>query len=151
MKRSLTIAASIALGAAALLPLSSQAQTGYRVTIDTAPPAPRIEHVPAARHGYVWAPGHWEWRHGGYHWTRGFWVRERVGYHYAPQAWVQQDGHWVMRPSRWDRHDRDHDGIPNRRDHDRDNDGVPNRADHDRDGDGVRNSQDRHPDNPRRN
>ncbi len=145
MKRTLTIAASIVLGTAALMPLSSQAQTDFRVVINSAPPAARFEHVPPPRHGYVWAPGHWEWRHGRYHWSQGVWIRERSGYSYAPPAWVQHDGHWVMQPSRWDRR-----GNNDRRDHDRDNDGIANRYDHDRDGDGVRNVHDRRPDNPHR-
>ena len=28
---------------------------------DTAPPAPRVEHEPPHRDGYVWAPGYWDW------------------------------------------------------------------------------------------
>ena len=114
--------------------------------IRIAPPPPRREAIPRARHGYVWAPGHWEWRSQRYAWTPGVWIAERPGYVYAPPAWNQRDGRWQMEQGRWSRGpngDRDHDGIPNR--YDRDN---GNR--HDRDGDGIPNRDDRRPDNPRR-
>jgi len=127
----------------------------YEEDIRVAPPPPRYERVPHPRAGYVWAPGHWEWRGNRHEWISGVWLAERPGYVYAQPAWHQRDGRWYMEPSRWAPsgrgRDRDHDGIPDRHDRDRDNDGVPNRRDADRDGDGVRNSQDRAPDNPRRN
>ena len=53
------------------------------VVVRTAPPPPRDERIPEARRGYVWAPGHWEWRHGRYAWTNGKWLRERHGYDLA--------------------------------------------------------------------
>ena len=116
--------------------------------IRIAPPPPRREAIPRSRHGYIWAPGHWEWRGQRYAWTPGVWIAERPGYAYAPPAWNQRDGRWQMEQGRWSPRgpngDRDRDGIPNR--HDRDN---GNR--HDRDGDGVPNRDDRRPDNPRRN
>lgn len=122
--------------------------------LQPAPPPPRHERMPRARHGYVWSDGHWEWRGQRYDWVPGVWIAERRGYVYSRPGWSQRDGQWQMEPGRWQQHggrgDRDHDGIPNRYDHDRDNDGVPNRYDHDRDNDGVPNRQDRHPDNPRR-
>ena len=61
MKPTLALATMIALGAAAWTPLPSMAQNGFNLVINTAPPAPRFETVPAARHGYVWAPGYWNW------------------------------------------------------------------------------------------
>lgn len=48
------------------------------------------------------------------------------------------------------RHDRDHDGIPNRFDRDRDNDGIPNKYDRDKDGDGIPNRYDSSPNNSKR-
>lgn len=122
--------------------------------VQVAPPPPRHERMPRARHGYVWSPGHWDWRGQRYAWVRGSWLEERRGYAYSQPNWVQHDGRWYMEQGRWARHggrgDSDRDGIPNRYDRDRDNDGIPNRRDHDRDGDGVPNRHDRHPDNPRR-
>lgn len=137
---SLLLAAALAVGGVAALP--SAAHAGAYVSVRVGPPAPLVEVVPAARPGYVWAPGHHEWRQGRYVWVRGYWVRERAGYAYAPAAWAQQGSQWVYQPARW-----------NRRAHpmgDRDHDGVRNRWDRDRDGDGLRNGPDRHPNNGRR-
>jgi hypothetical protein len=89
---------------------------GAQIIVDHAPPPPRDERVPAPRHGYVWAPGHWEWRHGHHVWVGGTWLRERRGYVYHAPNWVQRDGHWMMERGRWDHGDRDGDGVPNRMD-----------------------------------
>jgi hypothetical protein len=171
MKRTLTLATLIALGVAAYAPLPSMAQVNYSVVVSSAPPAPLYERMPAARHGYLWAPGHWEWRGQRHQWMQGYWIAERPGYVYAAPSWYQRGGGWYMEPARWnsyqgrdrdrdgipdrmERHgpDRDRDGIPDRfeRRHDRDGDGVPNRYDRDRDGDGVPNRYDRDPDSWRR-
>src|ERR1044071_4636986 len=87
------------------------------VYVEVAPPAPRVEVVPAPRRGYAWVPGYWQWRHGRYVWVSGTWVRERPGYHYVSPRWVEHGGRWYMEEGRWARHDRDHDGVPNRYDH----------------------------------
>lgn len=177
MKRILTFATMIALGAAAYAPLPSMARTDLSVVIGAAPPAPMYERMPAPRRGYVWAPGHWEWRGNSHFWVPGVWIAERPGYAYAPAAWYQRDGGWYMEPAHWNAYgyaDRDRDGVPDRvewrerrehewrehewrerqwrerewrREHDRDGDGIPNRYDRDRDGDGVPNRHDRDPDN----
>jgi len=107
------------------------------VFIRIAPPPPRVERVPPPRHGFVWVPGHWDWNGRRHVWVHGTWLRERHGYRYVEPAWVERDGRWQMERGRWERHDRDHDGVPDRRDHDRDGDGVDNR-------------HDRRPDNPNR-
>jgi len=98
---------------------------GAQIIVDHAPPPPRDERVPPPRHGYVWAPGHWEWRHGNHVWVRGTWLRERRGYVYHAPNWVERDGHWVMERGGWRRHDRDGDGVPNRLD---DHPNNPNRS-----------------------
>jgi hypothetical protein len=176
MKRTLTFATLIAIAAAAYAPLPSMAQSNFNLVVRTAPPAPLYERVPAPRHGFVWAAGHWEWRGQRHFWVPGVWIEERPGYAYAPASWSQRDGGWYMEPARWssyDGRDRDRDGIPDRmeyrgqrdqgwherewrerewrREHDRDHDGIPNRYDRDRDGDGVPNRYDREPDNRWRN
>ncbi|MES3020980.1 MAG: hypothetical protein V4857_05270 [Pseudomonadota bacterium] len=137
--------------------------------VQIAPPAPRYERTPRARRGYIWAPGHWEWRNNRHQWVRGQYVRERQGYRYMQPTWVQRDGQWYLEQSRWsssrDGRDRDRDGVPDRYEggRDRDRDGVPDRleggADRDRDGvpdrlerrdndrDGVPDAQDRDRDN----
>ncbi len=127
----LSVAALLGTGAGLALPATAQAQPYVSVQVGP-PPPPRMERVPAQRPGYVWAPGHYEWRRGAYVWMGGHWVRARSGYAYAAPVWVQRGGQWVYQPGRWDR-DR----------------GV-RRHGRDRDGDGVRNRYDRHPNNPYR-
>lgn len=129
MKRSLALATLITLAAAAYAPLPSMAQSHYNVVITAAPPAPVYEAVPAPRRGYVWAPGHWEWRGHRHAWVAGYWIAERPGYVYNAPVWRRGERGWYMEPARWDRRDQ--------RRWDRDGDGVPNRYD-------------RAPDNPRR-
>lgn len=94
---------------ALVVPQVAEAQ----VFVQVAPPAPRVERVPAPRRGYVWAPGHWEWRNHRYVWAGGTWVRERRGYRYRAPTWVEHNGRWEQRRGGWDR---DGDGIPNRYD-----------------------------------
>jgi hypothetical protein len=112
------------------------------IVVQEAPPPLRHEVVPTPRHGYVWAPGYWDYRHGHYAWVNGHWERERHGMYWHPSRWEQRDGHYVFEKGRWDkerfaeqRHEHEHEGFANR---------------HDRDGDGVPNSVDRAPDNPHR-
>ena len=100
----------------ASVPLVSSART---VVIREAPPAPREEAPPAQmRHGMVWAPGHYDWRHGQYVWVPGHMIRERQGHHWVAERWEERNGRYVMVPGRWERGmgDRDHDGVPNRYD-----------------------------------
>lgn len=133
MKRAL-LAASLVAALGAGVSATASADVFVRV----APPPPREEVVPAERHGYVWAPGYWDWRGHRYVWVSGHYVRARSGYVYMGPRWVEHNGGWRMERGHWGHGDRDHDGVPNRVDRDRDGDGVPNRFD-------------RHPDNPRRN
>jgi hypothetical protein len=118
--------ASLAAGAFGTIAAPAVADT---VIIREAPPAPRAERTPPPRRGYVWAPGHYEYRNGHYTWMRGTWMRERHGYAYNAPTWVQRDGSWVMERGGWRRGDRDGDGVRNGHDRDRDGDGVPNRMD----------------------
>jgi len=113
------------------------------VQLNFAPPAPRYEAVPEARHGYVWSAGHWQWNaHRNHHvWVAGTWQRERPGYAYNAPGWVERDGRWHYHASRWDR---DGDGIPNNRD--ATPDGGHRSAD--RDHDGVPDHRDNYPNNP---
>lgn len=59
-----------------------------------APPSPREERI-AARNGYVFIRGHWDWRNGQWAWVDGRWESERAG-----QQWT--DGRWDNRGGRWD-------------------------------------------------
>ncbi len=106
---------AVVAAAAAFLPAPSLARSGV-VDITVAPPAPRHEVVPAARRGYVWAPGYWEWRRGRHHWVTGRWTPLRHGYVYRQPAWEQRGDRWHFNRGSWARGDRDHDGVPNRLD-----------------------------------
>jgi hypothetical protein len=156
------VAALITAGTLGAVATPSGAQVD--IQLNFAPPAPRYEVVPAPRAGYVWAPGHWQWRGNSHVWVGGSWEPARAGYVYRSPSWVERNGRWQYQPSRWDR---DGDGIPNNQDRtprgrgtspgDRDGDGVPNSRDRtpdggmrDRDGDGVPNRYDPAPGNPRR-
>jgi hypothetical protein len=88
--------------AALLLP-----QTGYsaaEIVSDSPPPppSPRTEHVPAARYGYAWAPGHWQWNGDTYHWVSGTWM-EQGGAPRIPDDWQQMDGRWRYLLRHWER------------------------------------------------
>ncbi|MGI4718956.1 MAG: YXWGXW repeat-containing protein [Janthinobacterium lividum] len=115
MKRTLSLAALIALGAA-FAPLPALAQADIQLYIGSAPPAPIYEVVPAPRHGYVWAPGYWEWRGHRHAWIPGRYIAGRPGYAYAPPSWHQRQGRWYMAPAQWTPYgrDRDRDGVPDR-------------------------------------
>ena len=112
MFKKILIATVIATSFASV-PLASMART---IVIREAPPPPRDEPVPQVRRGYVWAPGHWEWRHNKHVWVAGHQVRARRGQHWQADQWVERNGRWEYRPGRWARGDRDGDGVPNRQD-----------------------------------
>lgn len=71
------------------------------VEIETAPPVVREEVIPERRHGYVWAPGYWEWRGREHVWVAGRWIHERHGYHWVPEHWVEYHHHWRFEPGVW--------------------------------------------------
>ena len=115
MKRTLTLAALILAGAAAA-PLPSLAASNVSLYIGSAPPAPVYERIPAPRHGYVWAPGYWNWNGHRYVWQKGHFEKVRKGYSYHRPEWRQGDNGWTLERGGWQRGDRDGDGVPNRRD-----------------------------------
>jgi hypothetical protein len=143
--------------AAALTGFGTAAQAQYTAIVSTAPPPPRHEVVPAAREGWVWAPGHWQLRGDEYVWREGRWMRERVGFEYREPRWVQRgDGSWMLVGGNWEervaaREERREARREARMhpDADFDRDGIANRHDRDIDGDGVRNGRDRSPYNRR--
>jgi hypothetical protein len=111
----------IALMAASMGSITGPATAAVQVYLDTAPPALRVETVPAPRHGYVWVPGYWSAHKHKYVWVKGTWVRARPGYTYHSPRWVEHEGRWAMESGRWAHGDRDHDGVPNAVDHQPDN------------------------------
>ncbi len=111
MIKSVLAAALLAASLGTLSASAGAAQIG--LSINVAPPPPRVEMVPAPRRGYVWTPGYWNWNGRRHVWVGGNWVRARRGYVYAQPQWMERDGHWVLRRGGWGRGDRDHDGVPN--------------------------------------
>jgi hypothetical protein len=97
--RTRIVVAALALGAIAV-PVASDAKV---YVIEVAPPAPRVEVVPAARVGYVWAPGYWNWNGHKHVWVDGKYVHERKGYHWEAHSWEQRDGHWHFHEGGWRR------------------------------------------------
>lgn len=79
------------------------ALAGIGVDITIAPPAPRVEVVPAPRPGFVWAPGYWEYRGGAHVWVPGRWMGERRGYHWIPDRWEPRGPRWHHEPGHWER------------------------------------------------
>lgn len=101
--------AAMAAGAAMVLSLGALsvpgvARAGVAISIDVAPPPPRVEVLPPPRVGYVWAPGHWEWVGGRHAWIGGVWMPARPGYVYHGPEWRQRHGQWVYHEGRWGRH-----------------------------------------------
>ena len=96
------------------------AHAGVDVSIGIGvPPPPRMEVVPVAPVGYVWAPGYWDFFRGQYVWRRGHFQQGRPGYRWTPETWERRgdvhhfnEGHWDRDP---DYHGNRHD---DRRDHD---------------------------------
>src|SRR5438105_15809057 len=70
------------------------------VYFDSAPPARRVEVVPAPRRGYVWVPGYWDARGHRHVWARGHWVHARHGYHYVHPRWVRHHHRWYIERGR---------------------------------------------------
>jgi hypothetical protein len=71
------------------------------VWIEVAPPAPKETTRPAARAGFVWVAGRWEYRNNNWKWRKGRWEKVRVNYEWVPGYWDRQGnryrwvkGHW---------------------------------------------------------
>ncbi|MFL6672500.1 MAG: YXWGXW repeat-containing protein [Massilia sp.] len=131
MKRILCAAAAVLISTAAFTPLQALAQGAEVIIVHKAPPSPKHETAPAARRGYEWAPGYWNWNGRRYAWVKGHWERTRPGYAYQRSEWVRGNDGWHLDRGGW-RH------------------GEPAVTARDRDGDGVRNRDDRRPDNSNR-
>ena len=108
MDKRLFLTGLAGLAGAWLMPAQAQ------VIVQVAPPPPRVERVPAARRGFVWVPGNWDWNGRRYIWRAGHWERTRRGYRYRQDRWVERDGGWVRERGGWARGDNDGDGVPNR-------------------------------------
>jgi hypothetical protein len=97
--KALLLCSLIALGTATM---PAHARVNLDVDIGVAPPAPQVEVVPAARPGYVWTPGYWNWDGGRHVWVGGTWVAERPGYAYAPARWEERNGRHHFVAGHWE-------------------------------------------------
>ena len=66
-----------------------------------APPPRRTESYGAARSGYVWISGNWQWSNGNYEWVSGHWEREKAGYQWYDGEWRNQGSAWVWVEGGW--------------------------------------------------
>lgn len=117
MKRILVTVAAALISTAAFTPVA-QAQHNRTevIVVQKAPPALRREAVPAARRGYEWIPGYWNWSGRRYTWVKGHYEKVRRGYVYARPEWRQGNNGWTMQRGGWRVGDRDGDGVRNRDD-----------------------------------
>jgi hypothetical protein len=99
----LLLGAAIAIAGAGALG-SNDALARTVIYADIAPPAVRVEAMPAPRPGYVWVNGYWNWDRGHYVWRHGHWVRARHGYHYVAPRWTRHGHRWRYHDGYWSRH-----------------------------------------------
>ena len=97
--KSALLCAAIGIGAA-VMPTIGNART--YIDVDIAPPAARVETIPAPRHGYIWAPGYWSYSGHRHVWVNGHYIRERRGHHWVADSWEQHDGRWRYQRGHWD-------------------------------------------------
>jgi hypothetical protein len=80
------------------------ATPGVSVTVSAyptaAPPAPRVESY-AARPGFVWIAGRWDWRNGQWAWIDGHWERERANMMWVAGRWEMQGNRWIWVEGSW--------------------------------------------------
>lgn len=67
----------------------------------SAPPPIRVENPGAARGGYLWVRGHYEWRTNQYEWIPGHWERQKAGYQWFDGRWELQGNVYVWFPGEW--------------------------------------------------
>lgn len=65
------------------------------------PPPVRVESPGAARGGYIWVRGNWQWSNGQYEWVAGHWEREKAGYAWYDGQWQSQNNQWVWIAGEW--------------------------------------------------
>jgi hypothetical protein len=93
--RNLLLACTLgAAVAGAAIPAVAQVYGG--VYVQTAPPAPVYETVPAAPGaGYYWVGGYWQWNGYRYVWVHG----RYASVPYSGAVW--RSGHWAHGPGGW--------------------------------------------------
>jgi hypothetical protein len=72
------------------------------IVVQEAPPAPRVEVVPAAPYaGAVWIGGHWRWEGRRHVWVGGHYERARPGFAWEPAHWPREPHGWRFVPGHW--------------------------------------------------
>jgi hypothetical protein len=97
------LVASIVLSACVVQAAPPRRHAYAVVDVDIRPPPDRVVVVPAARAGYVWAPGYWRWNGKRHVWVDGHWMRERRGEHWVPAHWEERRGRWHFEDGHWER------------------------------------------------
>ncbi|MEO8705275.1 MAG: IPT/TIG domain-containing protein, partial [Kofleriaceae bacterium] len=65
-----------------------------------APPARRDER-PAARAGFIWVVGEWQWRANKWEWVAGHYERPRAGKRWREGRWERRDDRWAFVDGDW--------------------------------------------------
>jgi hypothetical protein len=73
------------------------------IEIRTAPPADRVEVVPAPRPGFVFEKGHYQYDGEKYVWQEGQFFKEREGQKYIPYAFEKRGDLYYYRPGYWEK------------------------------------------------
>jgi hypothetical protein len=99
-----SIVAALVMAAAGTLGLATTAYADKIVTfeIGVAPPAERVEVVPAPRPGYIYERGHYVIESDKYVWHEGRFIREREGHHWQPYVLERHGERWHYRSGHWD-------------------------------------------------
>ncbi len=98
-KKLLAVIFAAGLGAA---PAASFAATEIELTV--APPAERVEVVPAPREGYTWQRGYYRWDNDAkqYNWNEGRYIQNREGHRFIQHEWTHEGDKWRFRAGHWD-------------------------------------------------
>jgi len=91
---------ALALGLLGTATLSIAAPS--EIEIRVAPPADRVEVVPAPRPGYIYERGHYVWDGNRYTWQEGRFLKEREGHRYVPYALEKRGDTYYFRRGHWD-------------------------------------------------
>ena len=83
------------------------------IEVQTAPPASRVEVVPAPQPGQVWIPGYYDYRDNNYTWIGGHFEPARTGYVYVAPRYEEREhrfyaGRWVTKE------EEEHGGLRNK-------------------------------------
>jgi hypothetical protein len=84
----------------------AQAQIGFSLSINIAPPVlPVYEQPPLPAPGYMWTPGYWAYGDAGYFWVPGVWVQPpSAGLLWTPGYWGFEGGVYGWHAGYWGPH-----------------------------------------------